>query len=153
MTPPRGSVFLSPPFEFLFAEAGGPIPRSFPKPVAVSPAPNVDEAVRLLAASTRPPIVTDTAGHDPGAVTRLVELAELICAPAVEATRRMYFNFPRDHHPHGGFDTAPFIADADLVFLVGAVAPWHPPSAGPQAGAQVMTLDVNPLRTDLPYWG
>ena len=153
MTPPRGPVFLSLPFEFLFAEAGGPIPQSFPKPVPASAAPNVDEAVRLLAASTRPVIVTDTAGHDPGAVAKLVDLAELIGAPVVEASRQMYFNFPRDHPLHGGFDAQPFLADADLVFLVGAVAPWHPPSAGPKAGAKVMTLDVNPLRTDLPYWG
>ena len=153
MTPPRGPVFLSLPFEFLFAEASGPIPKSFPKPVAASAAPNIDEAVRLLAASKRPLIITDTAGHASGAVTKLVDLAELICAPVVEATRQMYFNFPRDHYLHGGFDAAPYIADSDLVFLVGAVAPWHPPSAGPKGGAKVMTLDVNPLRTDLPYWG
>jgi acetolactate synthase-1/2/3 large subunit len=153
MTPPRGPVFLSLPFEFLFADAAGPIPQSFPKPVPASAAPNIDEAVRLLAASTRPLIITDSAGHEPGAVTKLVELAELICAPVVEATRQMYFNFPRNHRLHGGFDAAPGIADADLVFLVGAVAPWHPPSAGPKTGAKVMTLDVNPLRTDLPYWG
>jgi acetolactate synthase-1/2/3 large subunit len=153
MAPPRGPVFLSVPFEFLFAEAGGPIPQSFPKPVAAAAAPNVEEAVRLLAASARPLIITDTAGHESGAVARLVELAELVCAPVVEATRQMYFNFPRDHFLHGGFDAAPHLGDADLVFLVGAVAPWHPPSAGPKSGARVVTLDVNPLRTDLPYWG
>jgi thiamine pyrophosphate-dependent acetolactate synthase large subunit-like protein len=150
MAPPRGPVFLSVPFEFLFAEAGGPIPQSFPKPVAAAAAPNVEEAVRLLAASARPLIITDTAGHESGAVARLVELAELVCAPVVEATRQMYFNFPRDHFLHGGFDAAPHLGDADLVFLVGAVAPWHPPSAGPKSGARVVTLDVNPLRTDQP---
>jgi len=153
MTPPCGPVFLSLPFELLFAEVGGPIPQSFPKPVVALAASNVDEAVRLLAASSRPLIVTDTAGHEPGAVSKLVELAELICAPVVEATRQMYFNFPRNHFLHGGYDATPHLADTDLTFLVGAVAPWHPPSAGPKSGTKVITLDVNPLRTDLPYWG
>ena len=139
MTPPRDPVFLSLPFAFLFAEAGGPIPQSFPKPVPASVAQNIDEAVHLLAASARPLIITDTAGHDPSAVTELVELAELISAPVGEATRQMYFNFPRNHHLHGGFDATSQIADADLLFLVGAVAPWHPPSAGPKFGAKVMT--------------
>jgi acetolactate synthase I/II/III large subunit len=153
MAPPRGPVFLSLPFEFLFAEAAGPIPRSFPSPTPAAASQQCDEAARLLALSKRALIITDTAGRETGAVAKLVELAELIGAPVVESTRQMYFNFPRDHYLHGGFDPAPYLADADLVFLVGAVAPWHPPSAGPKAGAKVVTLDVNPLRTDLPYWG
>jgi acetolactate synthase-1/2/3 large subunit len=153
MAPPRGPVFLSLPFEFLFAEAAGPIPRSFPHPTPAPVCQQSDEAARLLASSKRALIITDTAGRETGAVAKLVELAELIGAPVVEATRQMYFNFPRDHHLHGGFDPVPYLADTDLVFLVGAVAPWHPPSAGPKADAKVVTLDVNPLRTDLPYWG
>ena len=153
MAPPCGPVFLSLPFEFLHADAAGPIPRSFPKPALGVACQNLDETVRLVASSKRPLIITDTAGRDPAAVKSLVELAELIAAPVVEATRQMYFNFPRDHVLHGGFDPSPYLADADLVLLVGAVAPWHPPSAGPKPVAKVITLDVNPLRTDLPYWG
>ena len=153
MAPPRGPVFLSVPFEFLFNEAAGPIPKSFPRSMPATACQQSDVAAALLASSNRPVIITDTAGREPGAVAKLIELAELIGAPVVEATRQMYFNFPRNHYLHGGFDPAPHLADADLVFLVGAVAPWHPPSAGPKDGAKVITLDVNPLRTDLPYWG
>jgi thiamine pyrophosphate-dependent acetolactate synthase large subunit-like protein len=152
MTPPRGPVFLSLPFEFLHADAAGPIPRSFPKPSALGIPESVESAAMMLAACSRPLIITDTAGRDTAAVAALVELSELIGAPVVEATRQMYLNFPRDHSLHGGFDPNPYLADADLVFLVGAVAPWHPPSAGPKS-AKIITLDVNPLRPDLPYWG
>jgi acetolactate synthase I/II/III large subunit len=152
MAPPRGPVFLSLPFEFLHAEAAGPIPQSFPKPLTLGLPDALDDAARLLAGCSRPLIITDTAGRDPTAVAALVHLAELIGGPVVEATRQMYCNFPRNHPLHGGFDPTCFLADADVVLLVGAVAPWHPPSAGPKS-AKVITLDVNPLRTDLPYWG
>jgi len=154
MTPPCGPVFLSLPFEFLFEEVAGAIPRSYPRPSPQVPAPDLlDQAARMLASSSRPLIVAETVGRDVAAVARLVELAELLAAPVVESTRQMYLNFPRDHPLHGGYDPAAYLADADLVFLVGAVAPWHPPSAGPSAGAKVLTLDINPLRPDLPYWG
>jgi acetolactate synthase-1/2/3 large subunit len=37
--------------------------------------------------------------------------------------------------------------------LIATVAPWHPASRGPAAGARVAVLDENPLRGDLPFWG
>ena len=154
MTAPRGPVFVSVPFEFLFEDALGEPPSSFrlPDPVAAAPA-LLDEAAALLARSRRPLIITETAGRDVAAVAALIELAEMIGAPVVESLRQMYMNFPRAHALHGGFDPAPYLADADVVFLVGAVAPWHPPSAGPGAHTRIVALDVNPLRTASPYSG
>jgi acetolactate synthase-1/2/3 large subunit len=151
-SPPCGPAFLSIPFEFLHAPAAGPIPRSYPKTANGGSCPNLDEAVGAIAKSKRPLIIVDTAGRDPRAVEQLVHLSEFLSAPVVESSRQMYFNFPRDHALHGGFDPAIYLREADLVFLVGAIAPWHPPSAGPR-NAKIITLDVNPLRPDLPYWG
>jgi acetolactate synthase I/II/III large subunit len=154
MTPPRGPVFVSVPFEFLFAEALGPIPGSYPQPAAAGAAADlISSAARLLASSRRPLIITDAAGRDVDAVGELVKLAELLAAPVVESTRQMHFNFPRDHPLHGGFDPTPYLNDADAVLLVAAVAPWHPPSAGPKSGARIIALDTNPLRPNLPYSG
>jgi acetolactate synthase-1/2/3 large subunit len=154
MTPPRGPVFVSLPFEFLFQEAIGPMPTSYPRPgKAGSDREQLDLAADMLAASRRPLIITDAAGREPGAVDELVRLSELLAAPVVESTRQMYFNFPRDHALHGGVDPKPYLMDADTVFLIGAVAPWHPPSAGPGAGSKIVALDTNPLRPDLPYSG
>ena len=50
-------------------------------------------------------------------------------------------------------DPASALQEADVVLLLGAILPWHPPSRGPGASTRVAVLDENPLRTDLPYWG
>jgi acetolactate synthase I/II/III large subunit len=152
MSPPHGPAFLSIPFEFVYAPVAGPLPRSFPKPARAGACANVGEAVDAISKCKRPLIIVDTVGKDHEAVEQLVRLAELLSAPVVESSRQMYFNFPREHRLHGGFDPCTYLLDADLVFLIGAIAPWHPPSAGPR-NAKVITLDVNPLRPDLPYWG
>ena len=152
MSPPCGPAFLSLPFEFLHASVAGPIPRAYPKPASAGACVNADEAADAIARSKRPVIIVDSVGRDPKAVQQLVELSERLSAPVVESSRQMYYNFPRDHCLHGGFDPTLYLSETDLVFLVGAIAPWHPPSAGPK-NAKIITLDVNPLRPDLPYWG
>ena len=45
------------------------------------------------------------------------------------------------------------LREADLVFLVEAVAPWHPPSALPAPRARVAVLGEEPLHSNLPFWG
>jgi acetolactate synthase-1/2/3 large subunit len=154
MTPPRGPVFVSLPFEFVFEEAIGPLPTSYPRAaLSCADADLLEQAALILASSRRPLIITDAAGRDVEAVGEIVRLAELIAAPVIESTRQMYFNFPRDHPLHGGVDPRPYLDEADAVLLVGAVAPWHPPSAGPTKAARIVALDTNPLRPDLPYSG
>jgi acetolactate synthase-1/2/3 large subunit len=54
---------------------------------------------------------------------------------------------------HAGFESGGILAEADLVVLIATIAPWHPASSGPAAGARVAVLGENPLRADLPYWG
>jgi len=49
--------------------------------------------------------------------------------------------------------TKRIVKDADLVFMLDTVAPWHPASAGPRPGVKVVALSENPLREELPFWG
>jgi len=152
MAPPRGPVFLSLPFEYLFAESVSSMPAAFPLPALPRVAEHLlDEAAHLLASARRPLIITDAAGLDIRVPEKLVRLAELLASPVVESTRQMYFNFPRDHALHAGVDPSPHLGEADIVLLVGAPAPWHPPSAAPDA--KVISLDLNPLRVNVPYSG
>jgi acetolactate synthase-1/2/3 large subunit len=154
MTVPRGPVFVSLPMEFLFDT----LPTSAPSPPSLPHAPTadldgIDKLARLLADAKNPVIITEEAGRSLVAAERLVELAELLGAPVVETRSPAYCNFPRNHPLHGGFEPAEYLKETDLVLLVNAVAPWHPPSNGPGPNAKVAALGENPLQAELPVWG
>jgi acetolactate synthase-1/2/3 large subunit len=154
MVPPKGPVFVSLPMEFLFqpmavdAPAGAAIPR----PPSADES-GLDKLTTMLVEARHPLIVTEECGRSIAAVEHLVAIAELLSIPVVETRAPGYVNFPRNHFLHAGFDPAAVLPDADFVLIVEAVAPWHPPSAGPKPRAQVAVLSENPLRPELPYWG
>lgn len=152
MTPPRGPVLISVPFEFLAGPARPLEGGAFAfVPPPVPDGAGLDRAADLLAASRAPLIVTETAGADAGAAGALVRLAEALGAGVVEGLAQTYVGFPRRHPLHAGFDARPHLDAADVVLLAGAVGPWHPASRGP-SGA-VIALGENVHRTGSPYWG
>jgi acetolactate synthase I/II/III large subunit len=154
MTAPKGPVFVSLPMEFLFGAMTVDAPASSAIPFLPTADPGgLDKLVEMLVEAQHPLIVTEECGRSVAAVERLVEISELLSVPVVETRTAGYINFPRDHFLHAGFDPATILKEADLVLLLGATAPWHPPSAGPKAGARVAILSENPLRAELPYWG
>jgi acetolactate synthase-1/2/3 large subunit len=155
---PAGPVFVSVPMEHLFETLANdpPAVAALARPPAADPRA-LDELARLLAAAANPVIVTEEVGRSARAVERLVALAERLGAPVVEGWHPSYVNFPRTHPLHGGFgrssDLVSYLKDADLVFLLAAVAPWHPPSAAPGPGAKVVVLADEPFHPRLPFWG
>lgn len=154
MATPRGPVFVSVPMEFLFAK----MTRNPPSEQGSAPAPTADrggieELAAMLSTAKNPIIISEHAGHNPSIVERIVELAELLGSPVVESRSTGYINFPRNHPLHGGHNPQEYLTEADVIFLLGAVAPWHPPSKGPRPETKVAVLDANPLRAELPYWG
>jgi acetolactate synthase-1/2/3 large subunit len=154
MSAPRGPVFVSIPMEFLFEQmiSNAPASSALPRQPAADPKA-IEELAGLLAEAEKPIIITEESGRTPKSVERLVELAELLAAPVIETRSSAYLNFPRNHPLHGGFEPKEFLRETDLVFLLGAIAPWHPASAGPAPAVKVVALDENPLHTDLPFWG
>jgi acetolactate synthase-1/2/3 large subunit len=154
VAPPRGPVFVGVPMEHLLHHVDdiGP-PAALPMPAAAS-ADAIDALAAALNAARNPVIVTEEAGRDVRAVAQLVTIAETLGAPVFEAWQPYYVNFPRDHPLWGGVaaDEMPaLLADADLVFLVDCVAPWHPPSR--IADKAVLALGEDPLHSRLPFWG
>ena len=122
-------------------------PRPWPTPAAI------DELAALLAGAKNPVIITEEAGRSTVTVEKLVELAELLGAGVVESRASSYVNFPRTHPLHAGFEPQEFLQEADVIFLLGVIAPWHPASKKLNPGTKVAVLSDNPLRSDLPYWG
>jgi acetolactate synthase-1/2/3 large subunit len=154
MTAPRGPVFVSLPMEFLFETMSVDAPASAGIPLSpIADHRGLDILVDMLFEADHALIVTEECGRNVAAVERLVEVSDLLAIPVVETRTAGYVNFPRNHPLHAGFEPSAILDESDLVLLLGAIAPWHPPSAGPKNGAQVVVLDENPLRPELPYWG
>jgi acetolactate synthase-1/2/3 large subunit len=148
---------VSVPAEYLMETmvAGAPAVAALPRPAEVAPAV-IDEIAQALCHARQPVIVTEEAGRDRAAVSSLVALAESLGAPVFEAWQPYYVNFPRTHPLYGGIvheDMPDALAQADVIFLVEAVAPWHPPSAAPRDGTRVLVLGEDPLHSRLPFWG
>ena len=158
MAAPQGPVFVSLPMEFLFET----LPTSAPASAAYAHRPAaapraIEELARVLVDATNPVIVTEEAGRSVRAVEHLVALAELLGAPVVDAWHPSYVNFPRTHPLYGGVGPGPYVAaalkEADVAFLVAAVAPWHPPSSTPDPGTKVVVLGDDPLQSHRAFWG
>src|SRR5437879_3411270 len=138
MAAPKGAVFVSVPTEFLMEAMSADAP---PAVLAVPPSAQpaaIEDLARALSEAKNPVIVTEEVGKSTTAVRSLVAIAELLGAPVLDAWQPYYVNFPRDHPLYGGVvaeDMEEVLREADLVFLVEAVAPWHPPSALPAAHA------------------
>jgi acetolactate synthase I/II/III large subunit len=151
---PRGPVFLSVPIEHLVEESIAEPPLAS---LPFAPMPS-DEALGALAAALNtarsPVIVSEEVGRDQPAVDELTELADRLGAPVFEAWQPSYVNFPRSHPLYGGAaheDMREMLKDADTVFLVESLLPWHPPSS--ITDKKVLVLAEDPLRSRLPYWG
>jgi acetolactate synthase-1/2/3 large subunit len=154
MSTPKGPVFVSLPMEYLFdkmtrnaAAENIPIPAPMADPAAI------EELAALLAGAKNPLVITEEAGRDPGVVEKLVELAEILGGGVVESRASSYVNFPRTHPLHAGFEPQEFLQEADVIFLLGVIAPWHPASRKLNPATKVAVLSDNPLRSELPYWG
>lgn len=157
MAQPRGPVYLSLPREVL-AEPRSEFsysPNGLEPPVMPpGPSPEALAAMaRIIAAAERPLIITRMLGRNPAAVASLVALAELFALPVIEHPNPAYVNFPNSHPLHLGYNPAPYLEDADLIFVIDTDVPWFPHLRGPGADTKVIHLGVNPIYDRYPIWG
>ncbi|MEX2223416.1 MAG: thiamine pyrophosphate-requiring protein [Candidatus Rokuibacteriota bacterium] len=153
---PRGPVYLTLPREVL-AERHDAIEYADPAravvPAATLPDPGaIDEAAAILAAARNPIIITKALGRDPAAVPVLVRLAETLGAPVFDQFHT-YVNFPQDHDLHGGFEAAPYLADADAILVIESDVPWFPQMNRPKPETRIVHLGVDPLFSRYPVRG
>ncbi|MBI4290483.1 MAG: thiamine pyrophosphate-binding protein [Betaproteobacteria bacterium] len=149
---PAGPTYLNVPLETMLAPwAPRGNLRAVPYPPKPRPADaDIERVARMLAESTSPLIVTDSAGREPEGYAALVELAELLAIPVIESSVASVSNFPKEHPLHQGFDVDPVLETADLVLLARSRIPWYPPSASPKH-ARVVVLDEQPFKTWMVY--
>jgi thiamine pyrophosphate-dependent acetolactate synthase large subunit-like protein len=155
MSPPMGPVFVNAPLELMLEQIA--IER-LPHPPELAASPQADMAALervacLLMEASHPVIFTEAAGKEPEAVDALVQLAELLALPVVEAAAPACTNFPTDHPAHQGYSPKPFLSEADVILLVESATPWHPPSKGPGPGCKVISIGQDPDLALRPYSG
>lgn len=118
------------------------------------PVPSVptDEALRQAAdwllAAERPLVVTSYMGRDEAAVPALVALAERLAIPVIEQSA-YHLNFPRNHELYLGSRIAPYLPQADVVFVIDHDVPWLPAVSSPMASAKIIHLDVDAVKAGM----
>ena len=117
MTPPWGPTVLAVDQELQENELNPQIPLVIPKLPQTAPPTGepgaVREAARLLVAAERPLIIADRAARTPEGLRLLIELAEALQAPVVDAGARM--NFPWRHPLNQTQRRTELAAAADVI--------------------------------------
>jgi acetolactate synthase-1/2/3 large subunit len=153
LTPPMGPVCLAIPMEHMYGTCPPFKGRVTPPPLPTQTDPSaLEQVAEQLIQAKRPVILTDTAGRDPRNVPVLVELAEALSIPVVEAVNPGALNFPHDHALYQGSLNEQFIRDADMLLAVGMPNPWYPASKRPP-NARAVLIDDDPGHELEKYWG
>ena len=154
---PGGPVYLTLPREVL-AESHAEltintVPRQQSHRVTVPEVAQVKEVAKLIAEATNPLIITSSVGRDPQAVEALVAFAESFAIPVVVGVGKTHMNFPTSHPLHLGFDSTPYLKEADVVLVIDTDVPWLPTVVSPKETACVIQLGHEPLYNRYPIRG
>ena len=149
---PCGPTYLCVSMESMIAEWSRPeAMRAIAPPPTLRPSDDdIAKVADELAKARSPFILVESAGSDQDTFDALVELAELIAIPVIDAPGACLSNFPKSHELYLGLDTNPYLAEMDLALLVENEAPWYPPSNAPK-NANIVAVGSNPLKDTLVY--
>ncbi len=145
LTSPSGPVYLALPREPLSAPVTGEA-ESAPRERPHRPHPDpsaIDRLASWIAESKRPLVIASSVGRLPGEAEALGRLAQRFKLPVVAQTPR-FLCLPTDHPQHAGFDSAPFLADADLILVVECDVPWMPSVKAPNPQARIVHIGEDP---------
>jgi len=124
-------------------------------PAALAPEVTAEIAT-ALARARKPLVITSYLGRNPAAVGELVQLADALAVPVIEASPQ-YVNFPDTHPMHHGYHwhTAaqnPLLAEADVILVADSDVPWIPAVNRPAGDAVIYCVDSDPVKEQLPLW-
>ena len=152
----KGPVMLSVSREILFEKINLmrlPQPYRVPEPVTADPR-TIVKLAEMIDEAENPMIYTRYLGRNRGAVSSLVELAELRGMPVFEMPG--YMNFPTDNPLHMGTNMAPYLGKCDLLLVIDSSSwpPWYPPgSIRKSSKARIVFMDLDPLQVKYPTYG
>ncbi len=150
--PPVGPTFLTVPIETQLHDWTPPdrMREVPPAPGRQPPAADIEAVADMLAAARRPAIVAEASGRSPEGYDALIELAEMLAIPVLDASWADYSNFPGDHDLFQGVGQPDWLDEADVVLTLCSRAPWNPPGRRPSQ-AHIVAIDEVPHRPDMVY--
>jgi acetolactate synthase-1/2/3 large subunit len=151
---PRGPAYLMLPREVLAQEwpaAGVRSPLSRPVLAHDVPDDAMEEIVERLLACESPLLVTSYAGRRVECVAVIDALARFAGIRVCEFNP-LHLNIPRTCPCFAGWQTTPWVAEADVGLMVDVDVPWLQNEVAPPDGAYWAQVDVDALKRDLPLW-
>ncbi len=152
---PTGPVYLALPREPLSAAVGGEPHAAEPRAAPSTPYPDPAVIARLaewIAEAKRPLVIASNLGRVPEDAVTLGRIAERFQLPVVAQTPR-FLCLPTDHPMHAGFDSGPFLADADLILVIESDVPWMPDVKAPGPEARIVHIGEDPAFLRYPMRG
>jgi acetolactate synthase I/II/III large subunit len=156
---PQGPVYLTAAREVLESQVE-PVSIDRDQWPAIAPAALPPEGVERIAAALagarRPLVVTSYIGRRRAAVEELVRFARLVGAGVLDSVPSC-LNFPSDDALYQGSQwnekrQNAALAEADLVLVIDSDVPWIPLINRPSDSAQIIHIDVDPLKQQMPLW-
>lgn len=124
-------------------------------PAALAPS-DATEIAAKLARAKRPLVVTSYLGRNPEAVPLLATLCRRLGIGVLDSVPSA-LNFPADDPLYQGSQwnekaQNPALAEADLVLVIESDVPWIPNINRPSPEAEIIHIDVDPLKEQMPLW-
>ena len=156
MSEPKGPIYLTLPREPLaetFDKYTYHSPSRHATPTPGHPDPDaIDQAAELLAKAKNPVIIAQDSGADPNAVAPLAALAERFAIPVIQRKNR-YLCLPSSHPMHLGYDSDPFLDDADVILVASCDVPWIPSVKSPRDDCTIIHMGNDPIFGRYPIRG
>lgn len=115
------------------------------------PKKGIEQIVNALAEADNPLIITSYLGRNVRSVEQLIQFCEKLAIPVIESNAN-YMNFPGDHPLHLGFQGGKLLRQADVVLVIDSDMPWVPTVNEPSEKCKVFTIDLDPIKEDIPLW-
>ena len=152
---PTGPVYLTLPREPLSAAVEGEPRAAEPRVVPSMPHPDPAAIARLadwIVEAKRPLAIAANLGRAPEDAIALGRVAERFKLPVVAQTPR-FLCLATDHPMHAGFDSAPYLAEADLILVIECDVPWMPDVKAPGPKARIVHIGEDPAFLRYPMRG
>ena len=147
---PKGPTYISLPREVLCESIDPPEgPASMQAATPMARPEDIAAAADLIANAKRPVLFAQRGAGSPEAFAALTEMITDWAIPICQYWA-LQLACPTDHPMAAGPDPEPLLAEADVIIVLDALAPWQPDAHRPNNNAKVIQIGQDPLFAQTP---